>query len=202
MNATFRPVPEHLRDIFLAAGLSVHGRHGQQLADMAAFQARVSRAVCRPELIVHSSTERDRLARSAAQLRDEVFGDLGDVEPPLRDELARRIWDLVQTGPTGHVQRRLGETGEPLLLCRARVERDGQPIDVCYVTDDPGLMMKDNFQRDIDRFLAQVESLSQDLEMVLGRHPEMEPAVREANVKALRKIYDSFGLTYPEAASA
>jgi len=141
---------------------------------------------------------RDRIATSKADKADKAItkGELyaavfphgpgADGKGDLLDELDRRVyaqlerdvWGLTQPKHSGAIQKRLGEEGSSLILLRVTIRRKLDPSEAVYLTDNPALIMEDSVDKEIKSFERKAENLRRQLDMVIGRHPELAGRIR------------------------
>jgi len=101
-------------------------------------------------------------------------------ELEIRDILSRKVWNLTNPARTGYIQKRLGEDGGSLVLCRSDVMRSLDKLPGCYVTNDADLIMNDSLQPQIEALVRKADNLRKHAEMIGARHPELETRMLKA----------------------
>ena len=104
--------------------------------------------------------------------------DFEDAE--VRERLVRKVWTLTNGGLSGYIQKRLGENGGTLVLCRGQVMRGLDPVPGCFVTDNAALIMSDSLQPQIESLVKKADNLRKHVDMVSVRHPELEGRISQA----------------------
>lgn len=107
--------------------------------------------------------------------------DLLDLEEAeVRKYLMRKVWGLTQPARNGYIQKRLGEDGGRLVLCRSTVMRGLDDATGCFVTDDPDLIMSESLQPQIESLVRKADNLRLHADMIRTRHPELEARMTSA----------------------
>jgi hypothetical protein len=99
--------------------------------------------------------------------------ELDEYDRAVFRQLERDVWSLMQAKAGGSVQKRLGEEGSPLILCQAKIRRNLNPAPAVYLTENPTLIMEDCVDKEVKAFERKAENLRKELEMVMGRQPEL-----------------------------
>jgi hypothetical protein len=97
----------------------------------------------------------------------------------VRKALMRKVWNLTNPGVQGFVQKRLGAEGSRV-VCRGRVMRGLDEVQGVYVTDDPDVIMHDSIDPQVEALVRKAASLRKHIDMVGGRHPELEGRIAGA----------------------
>jgi hypothetical protein len=93
------------------------------------------------------------------------------------ERLKRDCWALTLPRPEGWIQRQLASAGSTSVLCRAKVMRGADPVVGAYVTNDPILIIEDSVSGQIEGLVRKADNLRRHMDMVLGRHPELQQRV-------------------------
>jgi hypothetical protein len=134
-----------------------------------------------------SKLDKGKAALTPGELYQRVFpsgpGAEGDVEAldaedrAAYERLKRDCWALTLPRPEGWIQRQLASSGSTSVLCRAKVMRGADPVIGAYVTNDPILIIEDSVSGQIEGLVRKADNLRRHMDMVLGRHPELQQRV-------------------------
>ncbi len=105
---------------------------------------------------------------------------LNEQEFALMDKLSRKVWNLTNPGRAGYIQKRLGQDGGSLVLCRAAVYRGQDAVPGCFVTDNDDLIMSDSLQPQIESLVKKADTLRQHADMIGERRPALESRMKQA----------------------
>lgn len=115
-------------------------------------------------------------------------------------QLERDVWSLMQAKPSGAIQKRLGEEGSTLVLLQATVRRKLDKAQAVYLTDNVALIMEDSVDKEIKSFERKAENLRRQLDMIVGRHPELASRIRAEVGQGVNRAKAE--LAFPAAALA
>jgi hypothetical protein len=134
-----------------------------------------------------SKLDKAKAALTPGELYQRVFpagpGADGDVEAldgedrAAYERLKRDCWALTLPRPEGWIQRQLARSGSTSVLCRAKVMRGADPLIGAYLTNDPILIIEDSVAGQIEGLVRKADNLRRHMDMVLGRHPELQQRV-------------------------
>lgn len=93
------------------------------------------------------------------------------------EQLERDVWSLTQPKSEGALQKRLGEEGSSLLLCREVIRRKLDKAQAVYLTDNPVLIMEALVDKEVKGYERKAANLKKQLEMVTRRHEELRSQV-------------------------
>jgi len=134
-----------------------------------------------------SKFDKARAALTPGELYQRVFpsgpgaeGDIEELDAEDRaayERLKRECWALTLPRPEGWIQRQLASSGSTSVLCRAKVMRGADPVIGAYLTDDPILIIEDSVAGQIEGLVRKADNLRRHMDMVLGRHPELQQRV-------------------------
>ncbi len=120
---------------------------------------------------------------------------LTEVEAEVRRALMRKVWGLTQPKRIGYIQKRLGAEGTKLVLCRTKSTRGLDDVDVCFVTDNPDLIMTESVMPQIESLVKKADELRLHTEMVVERRPELESRITKELGIGVRRIEASLPQT-------
>lgn len=101
---------------------------------------------------------------------DEYATEVGE---RIWKEVEQSIWNYVKPDHTAKFQKALGAEGGGLVLCRTKIDVDGNPVDAAYVTGNPDLILLD-FAAPLKQGVRRAaERMAKNLAMVSNRKPEM-----------------------------
>lgn len=103
------------------------------------------------------------------------------------ERLKSQCWSVTKPGPGGWLQQHLVESGSSLVLCRARIMRGADPVPGAYLTDDSTLIIEDAVAGQIESLVRKADQVRQHVDMILSRHPELEPRVRSAMGNGIKR---------------
>jgi hypothetical protein len=116
--------------------------------------------------------------------------------------LERDVWSLTQPKDTGYIQKRLGEEGSKLILCRETIRRKVDRAWGVYLTESPVIIMEKVVEHEAKAYEQKAASLRQQLDMVRARqkdlHGQINARVRQAEKKTKAELSFSVPAT-PEA---
>jgi hypothetical protein len=148
----------------------------------------------------HTATNKIDKAKAAltrGELYRAVFprgpGADGNLDVLTEDEklayerLKSQCWAVTKPGPGGWLQQHLAESGSSLVLCRARIMRGADPVPGAYLTDDSTLIIEDAVAGQIESLVRKADQVRQHVDMILSRHPELEPRVRSAMGSGIKR---------------
>jgi hypothetical protein len=134
-----------------------------------------------------SKLDKAKASLTPGELYQHVFpsGPGADGDPEQLDaedraayeRLKRDCWALTLPRPEGWIQRQLASAGSTAVLCRAKVMRGADPVVGAYVTNDPILIIEDSVSGQIEGLVRKADNLRRHMDMVLGRHPELQQRV-------------------------
>jgi len=180
-----RQVESKIRDCYLAEGyvLSDGSVDDEALFD-AAYELVTSKVV---------TTKDDKNDPAKSVTRDELYvalfphapgadgsdpADLDEVDASVYKKLNRDCWSLTQDAVTGKIQRRLEDEGSTLVLCRSSMMRGVNRQQGVFVTDTGQFILGDNLKKELDALQKKAENVQRRVEMLTGRHPELEEAIQ------------------------
>lgn len=108
---------------------------------------------------------------------DGGYDQLDEFEKAVYDRIERDVWSLTQPKHGGAIQKRLGEEGVKLVLCRVTIRRPLDKAQAVYLTESPTLIMEDSVDQEIKSLERKAENLRKQLDMVLKRQPELAPRI-------------------------
>lgn len=198
----YQLVEQRVDEEYQRAGFTKVAADGSTVRDEDKMKARGLEVVSRA--VVTSKADRSKKAVTNGELFANVFPEapgarpgtadtLDDVESAVRAFLMRKVWGLTNAGPRGYVQKRLGDGS--LILCRATVHRNLDPIVAVYVTDEPTLIMEDSLNPQIDKLVRLASDVREHAAMIVTRHPELESKVSTALNSGFTRVKAAAQLT-------
>ncbi len=171
------------------------GVHDNNLMHEAAFEA----------VRTHVANTKEDVANNAitkGELFAEVFpnapGADGSGEPvdefdqEVAKRLERDVWSLTQPKDTGYIQKRLGEEGSKLILCRETIRRKVDRAWGVYLTESPVIIMEKVVEQEAKAYEQKAASLRQQLDMVRTRQKDLQgqinARVRQAEKKTKAEL--------------
>lgn len=179
-----------LADEQMVAHGYVKSKNGDQVPDEDAVKQKVYELVS--NRIVSSKEEKSKKSWTQGELYAAVFPNgpgadsrqnkdlLSDPDLALMDKLTRKVWNLTNPGRAGYIQKRLGQDGGSLILCRASVYRGQDTVSGCFVTDNDDLIMNDSLQPQIESLVKKADTLRQHADMIGDRRPALETRMKAA----------------------
>jgi hypothetical protein len=175
--------------------MTAHGyvktkRDGEQVPDEDAVKQKTYDLVT--SRIVSVKEEKSKKSWTEGELYAQVFPDgpgakkgenkdlMSEQDMAVRDKLSRKVWNLTNPGRAGYIQKRLGQDGGSLILCRASVYRGQDPVSGVFVTDNDDLIINDSLQPQIESLVKKADTLRQHADMIGDRRPLLEGRMREA----------------------
>lgn len=113
---------------------------------------------------------------------------LDDLNRAVRKALMRKVWGLTQPRRTGFIQKRLGAEGTGMVLCRTMSTRGVDDAEVCFITDNPDLIMEESVLPQIESLVQKADDLRLHTEMVVSRRPELETRIVKELGVGVRRI--------------
>jgi hypothetical protein len=165
-------------------------RNGEDVPDEDAVKQKVYDLVS--SRIVSSKEEKSKKSWTQGELYAAVFPNapgtdkrenkdlLGDQDLAVMDKLQRKVWNLTNPGRAGYVQKRLGQDGGSLILCRASVYRGQDTVSGCFITDNDDLILNDSLQPQIESLVKKADTLRQHADMIGDRRPALEGRMKAA----------------------
>jgi hypothetical protein len=182
-------VEELANDQIMAHGY-LKQKNGEDVPDEDAVKQKVYDLVA--GRVVSSKEEKSKKSWTQGELYAAVFPDAPGADkrqnkdllsPPdlaVMDRLSRKVWNLTNPGRAGYVQKRLGQDGGELILCRASVYRVQDAVPGCFVTDNDDLILNDSLQPQIESLVKKADTLRQHADMIGERRPLLEGRMKEA----------------------
>lgn len=195
----FKPAPAKFRRAYHQHGYVCAGRHGEFVAAEEPLRDSLL------NLLLEQGRGGPDDGLSRADLVEMLFprldqlSGLGEVDlDRLKVDLSNMLWGLTQTAPTGHIQRRLGDQPEAPVLCRADVQRGERRVQVCYVTTDQDLIMRDQVMPALGNLLSHFDTLRDDYELLVGRQPDLQPVAAAMLRQGMREVYEKLSMPLPD----
>jgi hypothetical protein len=113
---------------------------------------------------------------------------LDDMQREVRRSLMRKVWGYTQPKRIGFIQKRLGAEGTKLVLCRTTSTRGLDDVEVCFVTDNPDLIMSESVMPQIESLVKKADDLRLHTEMVVDRQPALESRITRELGIGVRRI--------------
>jgi hypothetical protein len=186
--ATF-DVAELADEQMLAHGYTKQ-KNDEDVPDEDAFKQKVYDLVS--GRIVSSKEEKSKKSWTQGELYAAVFPNgpgadkrqnkdlLSEEDLAVMDKLSRKVWNLTNPGRAGYVQKRLGQDGGSLILCRASVYRVQDAVAGCFVTDNDDLILHDSLQPQIESLVKKADTLRQHADMIGDRRPQLAARMNAA----------------------
>jgi hypothetical protein len=178
-----------VNDQLIAHGYS-KGKNGETVADEEKMKARAYELVSKK--VVTSKDDKSKNAWTRGELYAAVFPNGPGTNPnenidalsfedaEVREKLATKVWNLTNPARNGYIQKRLGDDGGTLILCRSSVMRRLDPLVGVFVTDNADLIMADSLQPQVEKLVKTADNLRRHAEMIGVRHPELEGRLNAA----------------------
>jgi hypothetical protein len=188
-TSEFYDLTELANEQMVAHGYSKQ-KNGEDVPDEDAVKSKVYELVS--GRVVSVKDEKSKKAWTQGELYAAVFPQapgadkrqnkdlLSEQEFAIMDKLSRKVWNLTNPGRAGYVQKRLGQDGGSLILCRAPVYRGQDPVPGCFVTDNDDLIMNDSLQPQIESLVKKADTLRQHADMIGERRPALEGRMKAA----------------------
>lgn len=116
--------------------------------------------------------------------------------------LERDVWSLTQMKDTGYIQKRLGEEGSKLILCREKIRRKVDRAWGVYLTESPVIIMEKVVDQEAKAYEQKAESLRQQLDMVRTRQKELQGQIAARVRQAEKKTKAELTFSVPAAPGA
>lgn len=172
-------------------------REGEVIADDAPMKARVFELVLKKKV-----TSKEDLAKASwtnGELYAAVFPGapgtdpktlhvLDEVDAEVRKRLMRKVWGLTQGTRSGFIQKKLGTEGSRMVLCRSISTRGLDDVEVCFVTENPDLIMSESVMPQVETLVKKANDLRLHAEMVQTRRPELEQRITRELGLGVRRV--------------
>ncbi len=190
-------VKERIDDEYISHGFFRPNHDGEQVVDEGKMKAHVYEVVRKK--VARAKEEVAKNSVSNGELYALTFPDapgtdakklpgLTDMEAEIRKNLKRKVWGLTQDRRNGFIQKRLGSDATGLVLCRTMSTRGLEDAEVCFVTDNPDLIMNESVIPQIETLVNKANDLRLHTEMVTIRRPELRGRVRAELFQGVRRV--------------
>lgn len=165
-------------------------KNGEDVPDDDAWRAKVFELVT--SKVVSTKEEKSKKSWTQGELYAAVFPNapgadkkankdsLSMEDLAVMDWLGRKVWNLTNPARSGYIQKRLGQDGGKLVLCRALVFRVQDQIAGCFVTDNDDLILNDSLQPQIESLVKKADTLREHAVMIRERRPTIEAQMNAA----------------------
>jgi len=164
-----------------AAGyMTDDGLRDTQAMQDAAYEVIIKHVANSKEEIAEKAVTRGELyaAVFAGAPGTDGMGDpIDEFDREASEQLERDVWSLTQPKSEGALQKRLGEDGSSLVLCRENIRRKLDKAQAVYLTDNPLLIMEAVVDKEVKGYERKAANLKKQLEMVTRRHEELRSQV-------------------------
>lgn len=190
-------VGEQVDEQFIAHGYHKLNKASEQVVDDSKMKAHVYEIVrkkvarAKEEVAKNSFTNGELYALTfpdAPGTEPKKLPTLTDMEAEVRRQLMRKVWGLTQDRRNGFIQKRLGTDATGLVLCRTQSTRGLDDAEVCFVTDNPELIMNESVLPQIESLVNKANDLRLHTEMVVERRPELMSRVRGELGVGVRRV--------------
>jgi hypothetical protein len=188
-----RQVKSRVDELVIESGFSEEDAEGNDVPDWEAFKN--EGAVILTGHRVDKPSDKAK-GLSAYELLTRVLPDIEvDLTDPVDKDawakLARRIWGITQTGPTGYVQKQLAK---PFVLIQTTVMRISDPttppekVKVAFVTANDDIIIDDSLTPVIDEVIAGASKIRKQAELIHKRKPELGQRITKAIASGTQRV--------------